>query len=1139
MDKYESKLRIEEMEKLKARRQYKEALRLADTIEWTRIRNSVTLYKAADLYRICRNYTKCRDILELAYERNPYAKNVVFALCDVCLEFGDLESATEYYKEYAALSPDDVGILVLKYKMLKALEAGIDERIEILEKIKNRSHIEEWEFELATLYHRAGLAEKCVEQCDDIFTWFGEGAFVYKALELKMLHEPLSEEQQAVYNRRIEKKAERESRKEGRRETGKIMRMSDRSEKKERSEKGPGEKRKSRPDGRRDSGRMPAVQPEKEPQTEEYHVNTINMNPFNTIDLQAELASNIKGYIGGEPSMVVRRTPDAGGDTKVVSAKAPGIKESVTEEDFLASYAKELGIEEPESTLSTGDIEVPEEKSKTEVFHNTIPADSKEVFFEDVTGDIDFSAMSAPKTSEDNSKLQEFKKEYAKKMEGRELPESLGRLSGEDDAADFSGTVPIAGGVMEEKTLEDGTVELIKHFDEDVEPEVVKVGRDKRTERRPERPAPAKVSTRPRQEEIVDPDYVDMLPVPEEKQISGQLNISDILAGWEEMKREKEREFRENFRKKTLENTGNLLADFEREANSGLLATLENPALINSVTDQSTSDDFIKGISVEDMKKGKKVSYPSAPETEEDLKIGKVIEAETEEALAEAEPDMDIEYSLGNGLIPDDDAETEVPENAGEPAKSEEPESMYYGNVTAAISGNIWDEVDNYQPEVKTEEKTEEELNDEPITGEIPDIDRNNKPEEGNPDTPETKEENTEAESGEQTEQSSADETNTEAAAEEEITVTPAEEKTEEPDREDDLTKAVDAADILSAGAVIGAGAAVKAVSSEEEKEEEDTASEVRVRKPQTEQRPEQRKKGKKKKHPNKPAQQAAKEPEQNTSKPAKTQKDANADKESQDKTIRSLTEEEKRYFGDFAYDGFMKRQIVDAIENITLAAFAGNLIITSENEETAAKLAHTFYKYIKHTDPNFTGKSVRTNAETLNKKDLNETFNNVANGALIVSHAGRMTNSTINAILSNLNQDSRGVVVILYDTKPEIRKLLERAAVLERFFNCRVDIANMSLERIAEKGKDYAKSKGYTIDDLAMLAFSGRLSELMIGTHIVTLNETFEIVDDAIEHCEKGGLRKLVGKMTKKRFDPEGYIILQEKDFEYRRKSE
>ena len=1161
MDKYESKLRIEEMEKLKDRKQYKEALKLAETIEWTRIRNVVTLYKAADLYRICRNYTKCRELLELAYERNPYAKNVVFALCDVCLEFGDLESATEYYKEYAALAPDEVGILVLKYKMLKALEAGIDERIEILEKIKDRSHIEEWEFELATLYHRAGMAEKCVEECDDIFTWFGEGAFVYKALELKMLHEPLSEEQNAVYQHRLERKAERESRREKRRETGKIMRMSDRPEKKRRPDK---KRRPEREYAGEEEKRTEAPAPAKPAEEEEYHVNTINMNPFNTIDLQAELAANVKGYIGGEPSMIVRTTPEeAASETKVYPAKAPGIKESVTEEDFLASYAEELGIEEPESTLRTGDIEVPAEKKKNEVFHNTVPADAKEIFFEDETGEIDFGAQLKP--AEDNAKLREFKEDYAKKMEGRELPESLGRLSGEEDMIEeFDGTVPIAGGVMEEKVLEDGTVELIKHFDENVEPEVVKVGRDNRTERRPEKPALQRSPKRVYDEEIIDPDYVNMLPTTEEKQISGQLNISDILAGWEETKRQKEREFKENLRRKTLENTGNLLADFDKEANSGLLATLDNPALINSVTKQSTSDDFIKGISVEDMKKGKKAAYHSAVQSDEDMKIGKVIDAQFEEALAEEEPS--VNYDSENEEINDEPIEN-VSDTVVEKEEAKEPESLYYGNVTAAISGNIWDEVDNYEPQPVDEDKTEE-------------------TESNDAENAET------AESGSESAESSADEQATVSVKlsydlEEDNKETSEEEK--QPEEEDEpQTAFLNASEIAAASAVSEevseepsgeeeakeeapaeteepaaetddnkeAGEAEDSKEQRAEAAEEEKKAEKKVpERPERKNAPADRNPGKNpgnkkgKKRPNRPEERksapankpaakapAAAVPEKKA--PAPVQKpEAPASKD--DKSVRSFTAEEKHYFEDFEYDSHMKRQIIDAVENMTLAAFAGNLIITSENSETSAKLANAFYKFMKHSDPNFTGKSAKIGAETLNKKDVDEMFVNVTNGALIVAHAGRMTNSTINSILSNLNQDSRGVVVILSDTKPEIRKLLERAAVLERFFNCRVDIANLSLEKMAEKGKNYARSKGYTIDDLAMLAFSGRLSELFIGTHMVTLNETYELVDDAIEHSEKNGMRKVMDIISRKRVDSDGYIILREKDFEYRKKKD
>ena len=1169
MDKYESKLRIEEIEKLKKRKQYKEAARLADTIEWYRIKNTVTLYKVADLYKICRNYVKCRELLELAYERSPYAKNVVFALCDVCLEFGDFESATEHYKEYVSLAPDDVGVWVLKYKMLKALEAGIDERIEILETLKRKSRSEEWEFELATLYHRAGLAEKCVEECDDIITWYGEGSFVYKAMELKMLHEPLTPEQQAVYDGRLEKKKKAEERRTGqipnpekqKRHTGRI-RTQEQTEKKRRREE-------------------PA-----EESNEEFHVKTINMGQFNTIDLQAELANNIQDYIGGEPSMIDRSgvvpADDTLGHTRVYSGapvmQQPEIpaenayeepafdpnailKEDTTDSllQIVSEAEKENAAQAAAEAENTEDIEFVEENRK-EVFHNTIPADSQEVFFEDATGDLRF-AIERPKKQEPNdSKLEQFKENYSKQRLGKELPEGYGRLDGEEDG--YMETVPIAGGIVDEKVLEDGTVELIKHFEENVEPEVVRVGQDKK---RPKNAAGRTTGplrfAKPVQEESaeelsmqrkeLDPDYVDMLPTSEDKQISGQLNIQDILAGWEETKKQKEREFQESMRKKTMEHTGNMFADFEKEANSGLLATLENPALINSVTDQSTSEDFFKGISVEDAKNGKQAIYPE--KRPDDLKIGKVIEApfeeeedepaegdgwnyaplgstaipaakrneelveedeENEESLQEevteeateevteepaaeaAEEDSDIE-EVTEAADTDEDAEeiTEEPvieeteEKAVDPDEEmiqqildedeKESKERYYGSVTQKISGNIWDEVDNVPVKEVYSDPEPDEVG---ATKFMPSA--------GLVESEEAEEPQAEVVSVEE-------EAVNEEAAPEEAVQTEDEEEAEEASEREERRKAhpskKDLKNKKKKKAQAQALAKTGAIMTETVKEE------VQEKKEETQ--------------------------------------ESGQDENMPEGIERELTKEEKKYFGPFLYSKRMKQQILDAIETMTLAAYTGNLIISADSGESSAELATLFYQYLKSSDSNFTGKAAKIGAEKLNKKDMNEIFEKLSNGALIVSHAGKMTNSTINGILQNLNQEARGVEVILHDTKNEIRRLLERAPVLESFFNCRVDIIAMSPEMLAEYGKKYALDLGYSIDNMAMLAFSGRISELQIGTHLVSVDEVKEIVQAAIEHADKPSADKAIRTMTGKRYDEDHRVILREKDFEFRKK--
>ena len=784
MDKYESKLRIEEIEKLKKKRQYKEAARLADTIEWHRIKNAVTLYKVADLYKICRNYSKCRELLEIAYERSPYAKNVVFALCDICLEFGDFEAATEHYKEYVALAPNDTGVWILKYKMLKALEAGIDERIEILETLKRKDRIEEWEFELATLYHRAGMAEKCVEECDEIILWFGEGSYVYKAMELKMLHEPLTPEQEAIYNRRGERKAQKEAELRARREARNTGRMPKSARRNAESSQAGSDTKVMPAISQSQAPAAPANAPEEE---EEFHVKTINMGQFNTIDLQAELAANVSGYIGGEPSM----------DDRVTKESGPLPVES-------AEQSSESAADYSFASATNYSAEIPEESGASE-----------EVFFEDATEDLRFAVRMPETRKTENIKLQEFKERYSREMEGKELPEGLGRLYGEEGEEVSFDTSGIPGSILEERVLNDGTVELTKHFEEAVEPEVVKVGKERRTQSRSRsegKAHPEREQRVARREENYDPDYVNMLPSSEEKQISGQLNIGDILAGWEQMKRQQEESFKEELRKRTLANTGNMFADFEKEANSGLLATLENPALINSVTEQSSKEDFIKGVSVEDLKKGKTAtrttnvgqapselhvgrvieaplepeeekyeeepevfvqeeeafegndaediateetaietvteeaaeetaaedvaeeSEEPAPETEaeEDSDEENVFDEEVEEITAEEETtdvveERDLEEELTDTSIiievakEEDADEKMIQEILEEDAKSskpapavkeekpaekaasakeekKEPESLYYGNVTSNISGNIWDEVDNVVP---------------------------------------------------------------------------------------------------------------------------------------------------------------------------------------------------------------------------------------------------------------------------------------------------------------------------------------------------------------------------------------------------------------------------------------------------------
>ena len=201
MDKFDYKVRTDEIEELIKDKKYKEAVEIADTIDWRNVRNSMTLCSISDLYKKCGRFEDSRDILLIAYQRNPGGRMVLYSLCELSIKLGDVLNAIEYFKEFTQVAPRDTGRFVLKYKLYTAQEVGLDERIGILEELQKYECKERWMYELAYLYHMQGYGEKCVEECNQIILYFGEGKYVLKALELKMLHEPLTYEQDLIYQR--------------------------------------------------------------------------------------------------------------------------------------------------------------------------------------------------------------------------------------------------------------------------------------------------------------------------------------------------------------------------------------------------------------------------------------------------------------------------------------------------------------------------------------------------------------------------------------------------------------------------------------------------------------------------------------------------------------------------------------------------------------------------------------------------------------------------------------------------------------------------------------------------------------------------------------------------------------------------
>ena len=208
MDKYEFNIKTEQIKKLIRKKEYEKAAEIADTLDFTKIKNNALLITIADVYEVIGQYDSARDVLEIAYERSQLGRQIAFRLTRVSVKRKDLESAIDYYEDFKAIAPKDASCYILQYEISKLKNEPVENQIAILEKYIEDDMDDKWTYELAKLNHDAGNIDRCVELCDTIILWFSEGKYVDKAMELKMLHAPLTKSQQDKYNKRWEEQSE-------------------------------------------------------------------------------------------------------------------------------------------------------------------------------------------------------------------------------------------------------------------------------------------------------------------------------------------------------------------------------------------------------------------------------------------------------------------------------------------------------------------------------------------------------------------------------------------------------------------------------------------------------------------------------------------------------------------------------------------------------------------------------------------------------------------------------------------------------------------------------------------------------------------------------------------------------------------
>ena len=508
MDKYEYKARAEEIRRLVSEKRYREAVEIADTIDWRNVQNGSMLCTVSDLYKICRRFEDSRDVLLLAYQRNPKGRLIIYSLCELSIKLNDVVNAVEYYKEYLQVAPRDTGRYILQYKLYEAQEASLEERISILEELQKRECKPKWMYELAYLYHRVGFASSCVEECDQIFIFFGEGKYVVKALELKKLHEPLTEDQEMQYKRMV----------------GHIE--------------------------------------------DNITIQDVNVSKYNTIDLQKELADNLKEVLGEDNAVV-----DTKDDTKVYGANADAVQQEP--ESFETKVIESVSEIKPEEPAEVPE-EVPVQVSETESEEQVKETPNEDIQSEEIKNEEPLSEEAPVEEAAVEEPAEEIKAEEPAGEENIAAAAPEASFNDPDITEITSGTgdKPVSTQISfinDGKDVAIGDTAIYSR--EEIE---TALGGTKIVD-----PAEEYAEEKTGFEDMLslEGDGQLSLVVPDqvkvEKQITGQLSIDEVLAEYERLRVENEKKWSDGISKRIRESTGDLLKNFDETSHDGLLEELE------------------------------------------------------------------------------------------------------------------------------------------------------------------------------------------------------------------------------------------------------------------------------------------------------------------------------------------------------------------------------------------------------------------------------------------------------------------------------------------------------------------------------------------------------------------------------------
>ena len=1090
MDKYEYKLKTEEMLELMEDGEYRKAAAAADLIDWKRVRNAGMLMNVSDIYEKTKEYQKSYDVMNLAYRRSEGSRKVIYKLCSLAIKTKNIDEAIDYYDEFIQIAPKDPNRHILRYQILRAQRAPIEQQIEALEEFKKAEYIEEWAYELAKLYREAGMMTECLEECDDLILWFSEGKYVYKAMELKMQYKPLSPSQQQKYDHRYEKLSS---------ETEEIPDLT--------SYLGEDEEKDSASEGAEALGDTRSIGLTEQPVMENDSTSDVIDTDAVTLEAAEEPDAEVENpeeagvetaeviEVSEDESEVQPATVETSGDKRTLSKDTASIP--IVSKNPVKPVKKKLGdtmrLDEALQQLLNPKPEVQAEPGE-EVEPDMTDLEEDIAAIEDVEDLEIVNQLTEEKKAEEASKERVVPSGMKELIPEPETEEELIEQAVEETSEDvLEDAVTIEAEpeeVLEVEEAEPEEEEILEAGEaEPEEEEILEAG-----EAEPEEEEILEAGeAEPEEEEILEAGEAE----PEEEEI---LEAGEAEPEEEEILEagEAEPEEEEIFEIDAAESED--LTDEPED-----LSEVEE---LISETEVVNDEDDSEGAAVRETMDNKNNEEPIlSPE------IQKLID-EIEGVIPEEE-EVDATVSSEEVL----EVEEEPHENMGELADDLRLGEDEYEDYDAYD----WDDAEEFDEDDILDDY--EESDDDLLDGY----------EESDDDLPDDYEDADDDLFGEEEGYDDLDAYGYEEDDEDDEVINPRDLFTaEDKISDDDLLGLNSYEEVPNFEDEFSVNPAHSEEPDDREIPDEDDGIDI-----MSATTPLSRK-------------ETAKLIATGKTSPLPLDEIADAmsdtgfivhgryDLETQSGigTRAGLTEEQKKLFSYFVPVRGMSEQLVDVLEqdknctNRKGTSRTGNLLIIGNKGNGKTVLAVDVVKAIQKQRDIRQGKVAIVTGESLNKKRIGDIFRKLYGGALIIEKAGQMNEKTLAKLNKAMEQDTGELLVVLEEQRKPLDRLLSSNREFRRKFTSRLEVPIFINDELVTFGQTYAQENGYRIDEMGILALYSKIDSLQREDHAVTVAEVKEVMDDAIAHSQKASAKKLVKRVFGKNTDSSDRILLSEKDF-------